>query len=160
MLDFILFFVDFSDMPPPVISSDEVYAAFGGVLWSNAERTHDFAEGELFANRLRAKVFTWMIACSLTTDKHRLKEELFFFGRNNQFFLAGESYPGRTWASVVLDRFSSPLWMVYFALVSALLPETLWFPFSAFLLVLEDMLFPHEFWYARLVLVTGIPRSR
>jgi hypothetical protein len=58
MLDFILFFVDFSDMPPPVISSDEVYAAFGGVLRSNAEWTHDFAEGKLFANRLRAKVFT------------------------------------------------------------------------------------------------------
>ena len=79
MLDFILFFVDFSDMPPPVISSDEVYAAFGGVLRSNAEWTHDFAEGKLFANRLRAKVFTWMIACSLTTDKHRLKEEFTFF---------------------------------------------------------------------------------
>jgi len=28
MLNFILFFVDFGDMSPPVIRSDEVYAAF------------------------------------------------------------------------------------------------------------------------------------
>ena len=58
MFDFVLFFVYFSDMPAPVVCSDEVYAALGGVLRANAEGTHDFAKRALFENRLRGKVFT------------------------------------------------------------------------------------------------------
>lgn len=74
MLDFILFFVDFRNVSPPVIGADKVDATFWWIFGANAEGTHNFTEKkrELFANGF-GRVFTWMIACSLTTDKHHLK---------------------------------------------------------------------------------------
>lgn len=44
MLNFILFFVNFRNVPPPVIGADKVDTAFGRIFGANAEGTHNFTE--------------------------------------------------------------------------------------------------------------------
>ena len=59
MLNFILFFVNFRNVPPPVIGADKVDTALGRIFGANAEGTHNFTKKkrELFANGF-GRVFT------------------------------------------------------------------------------------------------------